>query len=481
MHAVAKWARDTPDALAVSEGGHGRTYVQLAEEVARAVAVLRSLGLGGAQVVGIDSESRHLQLVLILAIECVGGAHFVFLGARFQDDASMFAACDVLLFERPNDHAAAHPGLIRLSHDFIERLSRSAIEGDIFSTLSAPLDLSIPGRISMTSGTTGSPKLIENSLASYLAVAGALRPMMKYQKSRYSFIGTYTYAQAGTYAHSLLALNYGKSITFCDPIDFLTTAGRSSGCNTLMVIGDAVNYVAHAEATGQRIPCCLIRTLGAALSHRLRERMNRWMTPDVVSTYSSNETSYIACSFDGLTEEILPGVSIRIVDDGGRDLPIGEFGTVLARTPTMMTRYLRREADTASRLIDGWFRTSDIGVIPEEGQLAVLGRSDDVLNVFGMKLHPSRIEQDIQSLDGVREAILITVPDADDVERLYALIETHDKQNEAAIRQRVSAVLARHVPQCAIRFVTAMPRTPTGKVRRQLLKDSLVAASLPRG
>ena len=209
--------------------------------------------------------------------------------------------------------------------------------------------------------------------------------------------------------------------------------------------------------------------------------MNRWMTPDVVSTYSSNETSYIACSFDGLTEEILPGVSIRIVDDGGRDLPIGEFGTVLARTPTMMTRYLRREADTASRLIDGWFRTSDIGVIPEEGQLAVLGRSDDVLNVFGMKLHPSRIEQDIQSLDGVREAILITVPDADDVERLYALIETHDKQNEAAIRQRVSAVLARHVPQCAIRFVTAMPRTPTGKVRRQLLKDSLVAASLPRG
>lgn len=478
---LAKWARETPDAVAVIEGDVIRTYAQLAEEVARAVAVLRSLGIGGAQVVGIDCESRHLQLVLILAIECLGGAHFVFLGARFQDDASMFAACDVLLFERPNALAAAHPCLIELSETFVETLSRADIGDDIFQTLTAPLDLDAPGRISMTSGTTGRPKLIENSRRSYLAIASALRPMMKYQESRYSFVTAYTYAQAGTYSHGLLALAYGRSVTFCDPATLLATAGRSSGCNTLMVIGDAVNYVAHAEATGQRIPHCLIRTLGASLSLRLRERMNRWLTPDVVSTYSSNETSYIACSFDGLTETILPGVSVRIVDEAGQDLPIGEIGTVMARTPTMMTRYLRQEAETEARLIDGWFRTSDLGVIPEEGQLVVLGRADDVLNVFGMKLHPSGIEQQLQGLDGVREAILMTLPDADDVERLYALIEMHDKQDEAAIRRQASAVLARHVPQCAIRFVTAMPRTPTGKVRRQLLKDSLVAASLPRG
>ena len=305
---VAKWAQETPDAVAVTGEGRTRTYAQLAEDVARAVTVLRSKGVGSGTIVGIDCASRHLQLLLILAIEVLDGVHFVFQGAYLQDNSDMLAICGLLLFERTNAHSAAHPGLIPLSPAFQETLSRAAAEPDCFVDLKAERDLSAPGRIGSTSGTTGSPKLIEKSRRSLLGHAGNLRHVLKYQESRYAFIATYHFNQTGTLCHTLLALAYGRSVTFCDPADFLATAGRSEGCNTLMVIGDAANYVLHAEAAGQRIPSCFIRTLGAQLSLRLRERMNRWLTPDVVSVYSSNETSYISCSFDGVTEEIMPGV-----------------------------------------------------------------------------------------------------------------------------------------------------------------------------
>lgn len=163
-------------------------------------------------------------------------------------------------------------------------------------------------------------------------------------------------------------------------------------------------------------------------------------------------------------------VDIRIVDDAGRVLPHGSAGLIEARTPLMVRAYLWNEPATEAAFVDGWYRTSDVGIMPAPGQLIVLGRADNLLNIGGVKVPPEPLEARIRMLEGVRDAVLLAAPGALGVNDLTVVVEPEPSGLPATMRDGLAAILAPVARSFRLRVEAALPRTLTGKVRRDAVR-----------
>src|SRR3954449_5887221 len=137
----------------------------------------------------------------------------------------------------------------------------------------------------------------------------------------------------------------------------------------------------------------------------LRERLGAV----VQVTYSSNETNTVCFVDNGNVGTLIDGAEVRIVDHAGETLTQGQTGLVQVKTQTMAKAYWNDPARTAAAFVDGWYRTSDTGYIPEPGKLVVLGRADDMLNIGGVKVPPAPLEDAVKAIPGVIDAVLLNV------------------------------------------------------------------------
>jgi long-chain acyl-CoA synthetase len=106
-----------------------------------------------------------------------------------------------------------------------------------------------------------------------------------------------------------------------------------------------------------------------------------------------------------------PGQELRIVDRAGNAVPQGQAGEVVVRGANVMRGYLGRPDDTAAVIIDGWLHTGDIGYLDEDGYLALVGRSKEMIIRGGENIYPKEIEDVLASDPAVLEAAVIGVPD----------------------------------------------------------------------
>jgi fatty-acyl-CoA synthase len=166
-----------------------------------------------------------------------------------------------------------------------------------------------------------------------------------------------------------------------------------------------------------------------------------------------------------------PGVSLRIVDEDGRDRPPGGTGEVCARGPNVIGSYYQAPEVDAQRFFGSWLRTGDIGYFDEQGYLYLLDRVDDLINVAGEKFYPCQIEEVLLTDPSVAEAAAVGVshPGKGQVVHAYVVPASVDGVDVGALRKRCLEQL----PGCGVprRIVVLerLPRNPTGKILRREL------------
>ncbi len=186
---------------------------------------------------------------------------------------------------------------------------------------------------------------------------------------------------------------------------------------------------------------------------------------NVVTTYGLTESGG-GCVYDGVA---LDGVEVRIDPDG----------VIALRASMLLRAYRTFDGEEDPKDADGWFRTGDAGELSGDGRLRVLGRVDDVIVTGGEKVWPDAVEAVLREVAGVAEVAVVGYPDDEWGQRVVAVIVP-----EAPAQAAGPPVLAtlrgavRHVlpPWCAPKemvVVTALPRTPLGKVRRAEVRRSL--------
>ena len=228
-------------------------------------------------------------------------------------------------------------------------------------------------------------------------------------------------------------------------------------------------------------------TAGEALSPVVADRWLDKVGHRIAESYGQTETlmtigmSPGAQYKPGSTGRALPGNLVAVIDEAGRPMPPGEEGDLALRLPNpqLMLGYWEDAERTTACFRDGtngqWFVTGDRGFADSEGYFFHRGRSDDVINSAGYRIGPGEVEDALLAHPAVAEAAAVGVPDAARGEVVAAFVVLRSGHSASAALEReiqdsVKATTAPYKYPRIVRFVTEFPRTPTGKLQRNVLR-----------
>lgn len=472
---VLEWARETPSAVAVISGDSSLTYAELAGRLAQVLQGIEALGVAPGRVVGLACADRLRRLLLMLACELAGAFHMALDPLELASDGETSRRCDLFLSDLPVRAPKGACGVRLVDQDFFARAHANTAGPDDLLRLDHMPAGGLGGRIARTSGTTGEPKYMLKTAEIGDAILRGYDETLGVLDRGVTFICAYSPAIGGVYTDVLRVLRCGGQVRFVSSFqDIVDAAGGGPGYAFLLP-REAERIAAECRSRGLSLNLLYVDVTGAAISPNLREALERTLSPRIANIYSSNEASIIAAQDpDGLFT-ICPGVEIRILDEQGRPRAPGEVGHISVRSPLLVHGYLWNEALTAKHFSDGWLLTSDLGRIPEPGRLQVLGRDDDMLNIGGEKIAPYPIEQALRATQGVEEAILLRIEGATGVGRMCAVLEPAPGADRDRMVETARRILAGHGRDFIIRLDTRLPRSDTGKVRRELVQRRVQA------
>jgi long-chain acyl-CoA synthetase len=198
-----------------------------------------------------------------------------------------------------------------------------------------------------------------------------------------------------------------------------------------------------------------------------------------VPAYGTTELPVVACNpldrprLDSVGRPV-PGVDLRVVSlETGETVGPGEVGEIQARSESLMAGYLPAEA-TAEVFHDGWYRTGDVGWLDPDGWLRITDRLKEMIKVRGFQVAPAEIETVLHGHPAVKDCAVFGVPDGANGEAIVAAVAAHAPDNPAVAAEliaRVDAKLASYKRLSRVVFVADIPRLPSGKVLRRILKE----------
>jgi len=169
----------------------------------------------------------------------------------------------------------------------------------------------------------------------------------------------------------------------------------------------------------------------------------------------------------------LPGVSARVADEIGQELPRGEPGVLEIEGPNLFMGYWRQPEKTEEEMRpDGFFITGDVATMDDDGRVAIVGRAKDLIIAGGLNIYPKEIELAIDAVPGVGESAVIGIPHPDLGEAVVAVVIRADPALDAAAVLAGIADLARFKQPRHILFANALPRNAMGKVQKAALRDA---------
>ncbi len=172
----------------------------------------------------------------------------------------------------------------------------------------------------------------------------------------------------------------------------------------------------------------------------------------------------------------LPNVEIRILDDGGKEVPIGQAGEIAIRGPQVMRDYWQQPEETSKFMTpDGFFKSGDIGIMDERGYTRIVDRKKDMILVSGFNVYPNEVEAVVAAYPGVLECAAVGVPDANSGEAVMLFVV---KRDPSLTKEAVDAYCHRELTGYKrpkyIEFRAELPKSNVGKILRRELRDGMV-------
>lgn len=339
--------------------------------------------------------------------------------------------------------------------------------------------------ISYTSGTTGEPKGIMLSHRSrtltFLAMA-----------AEYGCYGPDDHGLAvaplyhgGGFAFGVAPLFTGGCCTILSSFDpeQLLSRLEATQATSVFVVPTHVNALfALPEATRARYRYPHLKTVisnAAPLPQSAKEQLVAYFGEGrLFECYGSTEAGIVSNirPLDVLRKRDsvglpFPYTEIAIFDDDGCPVAAGEKGVVYSRSPYLFNGYWKRPKETAAVWHEDWLTAGDLGRQDEEGFLYIEGRAKDMIISGGVNIYPKEVETVIESFPGVTEAVVVGVPDPHWGERVVAFVVGEDNVDIVALEAHCRAELSNFKVPKEYRIVDSVPRNPTGKLLRRVLRD----------
>ncbi|MTI29857.1 AMP-binding protein, partial [Xanthovirga aplysinae] len=168
----------------------------------------------------------------------------------------------------------------------------------------------------------------------------------------------------------------------------------------------------------------------------------------------------------------LPNTEMKIVDEKGQEMPLGEAGEIWARGPQVMAGYWQRPDETAAVMEGEWFKTGDIAFMNEDGFTKIVDRKKEMINVSGFNVYPNEIEEAVAAHPKVLEVGAIGVPDpkSNEVVKVFVVKKDNTLSVDELIQFCKENLTAYKVPKY-VEFKDELPKSNVGKILRRILKE----------
>ena len=482
------------------------SYRQLDDKVAVAAAALRRLGVGPGDVVALQVPNWWEFVVTSLACGRIGAVVNPLMPIfREHELEFMLDFAEAKVFVVPQafrgfDHAAMAESLKRvlpkLEHVIVvdgtgdNAFDRMLLQGaERIEAAADPAQSTLkPGELAVmmfTSGTTGSPKGVMHTFNTLIACNKALAERFGLTADDVLLACSPVGHMTGYAAVMVLGIYLGSTVVLQD----IWEARRG----VTIMAAEGVTYTAASSPFLGDI--CGAVVDGAPRPDRLRSFLcGGAPIPPVLIERAFNELNLKVCSLWGMTESLsstltepsraadksstsdgraLDGVGVRIVDFDGKPLPSGETGRLMVRGAQMSLGYYKRP-DLPTYDAEGWFDTGDLAYIDDEGYIRINGRTKDVLIRGGENVPVVEIEALLYKHPAVVSAAIVGYPDDRLGERACAFVELKPgaSLDLAGLQTYMvqSKVAKQYWPE-RIEVVPALPRTPSGKIQKFVLKE----------
>jgi long-chain acyl-CoA synthetase len=224
---------------------------------------------------------------------------------------------------------------------------------------------------------------------------------------------------------------------------------------------------------------------GMAVQQAVNDQWKAVTGKHIIEGYGLSETSPVAtanrCDIAAFTGTIglpIPSTEVAILDDDGKELPLGSVGEIAIRGPQVMAGYWNRPDETAKVMTaDGYFKTGDVGIMDENGYVKIVDRKKDMILVSGFNVYPNELEGVIAAHPGVLECAVIGVPDEHSGEAVKVFVVKKDPALTAEqLMDYCKRELTGYKKPKYIEFRTELPKTNVGKILRRALREEKQAA-----
>jgi len=225
-----------------------------------------------------------------------------------------------------------------------------------------------------------------------------------------------------------------------------------------------------------------VRTIGVAGAPLPLPTLQTWLDRGVTiqQCYGMTETAPSGTSLDSADAYTKAGsagkmaffTDIRVVDSAGQDVAPGQVGEVTMSGPNVMSGYWGQPDETARVLREGWFHSGDAATVDDEGYLYIQDRYTDMIISGGENVYPAEVESALLELDGIVEAAVVAVPDETwgEVGMGVLVAQGEPPPAEQEVLDHLRTRLASFKVPKTLRFVDELPKTATGKIRKNVLR-----------
>lgn len=477
------------------------TYRQLNDRVAAIASTLAELGVRRGDVVAFQLPNWWEFVAVYLGCVRIGAAANPLMPIfRHRELAFMLALAESKVFIAPAkfrgfDHASLARALVQdvpsLQHvllvggegedAFEARVAQSATACPYASGAAlAPNDVT---QLLYTSGTTGEPKGVMHTSNTLLGTVRKFADRMDVRTSDVVFMPSPLAHQLGFAYGILLTQLMGIPLVLLDvwnPASAAELIERHRATFTFAAtpfLADLAGFPGIAErrldslrlfvSSGAPIPPAIVQATQERLGVTV---VTCWGMTECCSVTMTPPSGYKVLESDGC---VLDGEEVRVVDASRKELPRGVEGTLQIRGAALFVGYLKRPRLYALDP-DGWFDTGDVARMDAEGYIRICGRNKDIVIRGGENIPVIEVESALYRMPEVADAAIVAMPDPRLIERACAFVTVRPGQSLtlARLRQHLAEeAVSKHFWPERLEIIDEMPRTPTGKIQKFVLRE----------
>jgi fatty-acyl-CoA synthase len=477
-----------PDDIALIDEHGELTWKELDDRINALASAWRDEGFQAGDGVALLARNHRGLIEALFAAAKLGGKIILmntgFSGPQIRE-VSEREGVDLLVYDEEYEQAIG---------DFTPRLGRirawvetranadDTLEAQIASSkpVAPPKPAKAPRLIILTSGTTGTPKGAGRDVPFSLSpIGGPLSKVPFRSGDRHAICAPIFHALG--FSQMILAVSLGATLVITrrfEPRECLESWEQNRVTTAIMVpvMLQRIMACPEEEFTSRDLSALkIIFVSGSALGSDLAQRTLARLGPVLYNLYGSTEVAYatIATPTDlkeapGTVGKVVHGATVKILDDHGSALPIGQTGRIFVSNTIQFEGYT---GGGGKEVIDGLMSSGDVGHFDAARRLFIDGRDDDMIVSGGENLFPGEVEELLLGHAEVVEAAVIGVPDDQFGARLKAFVVKRDDSalDEDGVMGYVRENLARFKVPREVVFIEELPRNPTGKILKREL------------